>query len=93
MVRSNKVLNEIMRLILSNQEDIKRLMLSKSAIELYKYCAEKRGAMTRQVSADFNISIQDASMRLSNLHKLGYLTRTEITAESGGIEFIYYPWE
>jgi len=36
------------------------------------------------------ISIQNASAKLKKLYNSGYLSRSEETAESGGIEFIYY---
>jgi len=83
----------IKRLVVDNQENIKRLTISKSAIEMFNFCRIKKGAMTREVANHFSIGITDASTRLKKLYVLGYLTRTEITSESGGIEFIYYAWE
>jgi len=81
---------EIRRVILSNQARVRNLMISKNSISLYKFCREMGGAMTYQIADEFNISIQSASTRLKKLLDLGYLSRNELTAESGGIEYMYY---
>lgn len=63
--------------------------MTKSVKELVDYVLKKRKVTTSQVSRDFDISTQNASTRLKNIFKLGYVKRVEEIAESGGIEFTY----
>lgn len=62
---------------------------TKSVEELVQYILEKRKVTTSEVSKNFDITPQNASTRLKNLYKLGYVRRVEEVAESGGKEFIY----
>ncbi|EGU0149834.1 DNA-binding protein [Vibrio parahaemolyticus] len=63
--------------------------MTKSVKELVDYMLKKKKVTTSQVSKDFDITTQNASTRLKNIFKLGYVKRVEEVAESGGIEFIY----
>lgn len=63
--------------------------LNKSARELIEYVLKKGSVLASQVASDLNISVQNASTRLKNLVKQGYILRSEDVADSGGIEFKY----
>ncbi|MRT30426.1 helix-turn-helix domain-containing protein [Herbaspirillum sp. CAH-3] len=43
-----------------------------------------------QVAVEFETSVQNASTRLKRLVDQGYFMRSEVSADSGGIEFIYH---
>lgn len=63
--------------------------MTKSVKELVEYLIKKRKATTSKVAQHFDISTQNASTRLKNIYKRGYVNRTEEAAESGGKEFVY----
>jgi DNA-binding CsgD family transcriptional regulator len=63
--------------------------MTKSVKELTDYLLIKQRVTTSQIASDFDISIQNASTRLKNIFKLGYVKRVEEVAESGGKEFVY----
>lgn len=63
--------------------------MTKSVKELTDYLLIKQRVTTSEISNKFDISIQNASTRLKNIFKLGYVKRVEEVAESGGKEFIY----
>ncbi|HIF9225891.1 TPA: DNA-binding protein [Photobacterium damselae] len=56
---------------------------------LLEYILNNRAATTSQVANAFDITTQNASTRLKKMYTLGYLNRTEETAETGGKEFVY----
>jgi DNA-binding MarR family transcriptional regulator len=84
---------EIMRLVISDTALVRDLLISEANVEWLRYIGSKKGAMTYQIAKDFGISIQSASTRLKRLYATGYLTRNQLTAEAGGIEYIYYLFE
>lgn len=63
--------------------------MSKSIKELADYLCTNKKATTSEISKSLDISTQNASTRLKNLFKLGYVKRVEEVAESGGKEFVY----
>lgn len=63
--------------------------LNSSAQALVDCVYKHRSVVASQVAADLGISVPNASTRLKNLAKSGYVLRTEEVAESGGIEFKY----
>lgn len=63
--------------------------LTSSTAQMLDYVLSKKEVLAAQVAADLNISVQNASTRLKKLVSEGYILRTEETAESGGIEYIY----
>lgn len=63
--------------------------MTKSIEELANYMLLKRDVTTSDISKAFDITTQNASTRLKNLYKFGYVRRVEDIAESGGKEFIY----
>ncbi|ABM26796.1 conserved hypothetical protein [Shewanella sp. W3-18-1] len=63
--------------------------MTKSEKELIGYLLKHYRATTSEISKAFDISTQNASTRLKNLFKFGYVNRTEEIAESGGKEFVY----
>ena len=69
---------------------IRELLLTKNQVSLVR-TVRLLGAITASILSDMEeISIQNASAKLKKLYNSGYLSRSEETAESGGIEFIYY---
>lgn len=63
--------------------------MTKSEKELLDLVRTKRQVTTSEVSKALDISSQNASTRLKNIFKKGYVQRAEEVAESGGKEFIY----
>lgn len=57
--------------------------------QLVDYVLERGSVLASQAAADLNLSVQNASTRLKNLVKDGYVMRVEEAAASGGIEFKY----
>lgn len=57
--------------------------------QLVDYVLERGAVLASQAAADLNLSVQNASTRLKNLVKDGYLMRVEEAAATGGIEFQY----
>lgn len=56
---------------------------------LVDYVMERGAVLASQAAADLDLSVQNASTRLKNLVKDGYLMRVEEVAATGGIEFQY----
>jgi len=81
---------EVMNLMISNSILVRELLLTDAAIQLYVFCRSRDGTSSHHVSTVFNVSIQSASARLKRLYTIGYLTRKQLTAESGGVEYVYY---
>ncbi|OIQ71945.1 hypothetical protein GALL_464350 [mine drainage metagenome] len=65
------------------------MALTSSSKELVDYVLQNGPALASKVSADLNISVPNASTRLKKLVNEGYIWRTEVVAESGGIEYVY----
>lgn len=63
--------------------------LSQSARALVNYVLDKGSVLASQAAADLDITVQNASTRLKNLVKDGYVLRAEEAAETGGIEYVY----
>ncbi|MBY0570010.1 MAG: winged helix-turn-helix domain-containing protein [Burkholderiaceae bacterium] len=63
--------------------------LSSSTATLLNYVLKKETTSASQISNDLDMSVQNASTRLKKLVELGYIMRSEVIAESGGIEFTY----
>jgi predicted transcriptional regulator len=83
-------LSRLQREFLNDCEAFEAVMLSQPQLDLFRWIAlETHGAGSPQVAAVFGVSIQSASARLKKLFDKGYLTRTEVAAETGGIEHIY----
>lgn len=81
----------IRNLVIGNLPDVKKLMLSPRMVDGVKYIASKSdGVLSTDIATKFNISVQNASMHLTNLYKAGYLVRREIKADTGGTQFIYW---
>lgn len=53
------------------------------------FVRKERKATAAQVADEFGISIQNASTSLKRLYEKGYLSRGELTHETGGIEYSY----
>lgn len=65
--------------------------LTTASKSLVNYVLTHGPVLASQVATDLGISVQNASTRLKKLVSEGYILRTEVAAESGGIEFIYQP--
>lgn len=63
--------------------------LSTATRDLVHYVLRKASVTVSQVAVDLELSVPNASTRLKKLVDAGYILRTEATAESGGIEYIY----
>ena len=59
--------------------------------QLYDYVAMKRWVATSEVAEKFDLKINNASNKLKELVGEGFLLRKEGVAETGGVEFHYYP--
>jgi len=85
---------EIRKMVINGDaEFIRDLLIPKKLVEELKslYC---QGEFTAAMLSDWkDISIQNASSRLAKHYRRGYLDRRLDTAESGGIEYVYFsPW-
>ena len=60
-----------------------------AAKELIDYVLAKGAVLASQVAADLDITVQNSSTRLKKLVAQGYILRTEVAADTGGIEYIY----
>lgn len=65
------------------------LTLTSSSKELVDYVLQNGPVLASKVAAELNISVPNASTRLKKLVQDGYIWRTEVVAESGGIEYVY----
>lgn len=63
---------------------------SESSKALLDAVTQKRSATTVQIAQALDMSVQNASTRLKRLSEDGFLVRAEMTAESGGKEFVYH---
>ncbi len=81
---------EIMRLVIKDRAVVRRLTITKKAIEIFNFCKEKGGALTRQVAEEFDIDAKTAATEMAKLRSLGYLSRYRLKDKSGGIKYIYY---
>lgn len=73
----------------STRERIKDLMITTGDEEILRI-ARKHSTCSSEISNEFGISIQSASLRLKRLSLKGYLRRVEIAQESGGYEWMYF---
>ena len=72
-----------------NNYEILGSSLTRSSKELVDYVLSRGGVLVSQVASDLGISVPNASTRLKKLFTGGYILRSEVIAESGGIEYIY----
>ena len=63
--------------------------ISSSTKDLVEYVIKKGKVTTAKVADDLNISVQNASTKLKNLVKQGFILRSEDIADTGGVEYIY----
>lgn len=80
---------QIMRLMVSDYQLIKKLMLSNGELQMLTEIRALGGLTSSYVSTSKRISIQSASSRLTKLWRKGYLKRINQGAESGGDEYFY----
>lgn len=52
-------------------------------------CIETGRKTSAEIAPVLECNMQTVSMRLKTLYKKGYLTRKEVTAKTGGIEYEY----
>lgn len=62
---------------------------SASSLPLLNIVLSKRSVTTTQVAQALEMSVQNVSTRLKRLSEEGFITRVEMSADSGGKEFIY----
>jgi len=82
---------KLMRLFLDNPIKIRNIVLTDNQIGIIRIIQKdyKQGISARELCTIKDISIQNASAMLIKLYRIGYLTRAEKVADSGGIEFSY----
>lgn len=73
----------------SNTPTILGPEMTVAAKELIDYVLAKGAVLASQVAADLDITVQNSSTRLKKLVAQGYILRTEVAADTGGIEYIY----
>ena len=82
-------ISEIRRLILTNHEKVRSVMINDAQIEIVQMCSS--GYVTSEILSDhLDISVQSAAQRLKSLFDKGYLNRHQVIQTSGGIEYRYY---
>ena len=64
--------------------------ISPSNLVMVNYVLNKKSVTTSKVAEELDISVANASTKLKKLVEQGYIMRAEVTAETGGIEFIYH---
>jgi len=80
----------IRRLVLSgNGSEIRNLLLTEQQRKLVYHIRKCGNVSTAEIAKKYNISSQNASSKLQKLYLKGYLKRDAITADTGGIEYIY----
>jgi len=79
--------SELRALILKHRKRIKDLMLSSTQMQIVK--SASKGIKTNWLAKAMDITASNASGRLNKLYWMGYLSRTETMAPSGGIEYLY----
>lgn len=57
--------------------------------KLLDFVLKHKAVTASKAAQDLGISVPNASTQLKNLVKQGFILRSEATAESGGIEFVY----
>ncbi|MCF5802352.1 MarR family transcriptional regulator [Pseudomonas tremae] len=62
---------------------------SPSSLPLLNVVLSNRSVTTTQVAQALEMSVQNASTRLKRLSEEGFITRVEMSAGSGGKEFVY----
>ena len=72
-----------------NSSNIRALLLTKSQISLVNMVEEAGSATTAVVADVLEVSVQNASAKLTKLYTAGYLEREYASAASGGVEYIY----
>lgn len=87
----NKMLMRDIRLLVLNGESsrVRSALLTQCQIDLVLFINLRGETTAADISRIKKVSIQNASSKLSILHKKGYLERETRSAESGGIEHYY----
>lgn len=63
--------------------------MTTAAKALINYVLAKGSVLASEVAADLDMTVQNASTRLKKLVAQGYILRSEVVAETGGIEYVY----
>lgn len=82
---------EELRLIVLQKEgvDVRSILLADTQVDLVEFISQRSETTASDIARIKNVTIQNASSKLSILHTKGYLVRTTRTADSGGIEHVY----
>lgn len=84
--------NEIRRAVLDGKSDyIRGLLLNQQQIWLVRLVDREKQITAAGLSSLMDISLQNASAKLSRLYRAGYIQRDMVAADSGGIEYVYKP--
>jgi DNA-binding MarR family transcriptional regulator len=68
---------------------IKSVAINRNQRDLVFLIDSVESVTSREIADKLDISIESASSRLKTLYEKGYLTRENIMADSGGIEYWY----
>lgn len=80
--------NKLLKIAFENYDTLKKISISKRQHDLITYLKDRK-VTSADIAKKHNISVQNASQQLTNLHNKGYLTREEFVAETGGYIYEY----
>jgi len=86
MVNEELIRASVMR---GRASQIRALLLTSEQVKLVMKVEEGELSTTTEVAKYLNVSSQNASSKLNNLYKSGYIDRRSVDAKSGGYEYIY----
>jgi hypothetical protein len=82
-------IKKLKKYIVSNPDEARNLILSTYQIRTLKIVAGWTDFNSIKLQSVTKGTMQNTAMSLLKLYNKGYLTRTEISSPSGGIEYIY----
>ena len=82
---------KLMELFLNCPDTVRRICITDNQIKIINLINKNPGSCMRAKELMYikGTTIQNASTQLVKLWKVGYLTRTEVVQESGGLEYVY----
>jgi len=77
------------QILAGNGSDIRALLLTKQQRYLVYHIRKQGNVTTVEIAKHKGVSVQNASSKLQKLYLKGYLKRDALTADSGGIKYVY----
>lgn len=81
--------NELRKELVEKHDYIKSILPSARQVEILKFISERESAYSNDIAALFEITLANASARLHELWRNGWLTREDVGHQTGGSLFIY----